>query len=131
MVYKPTTGRNNELRLFVRFKGCRDYLHLQADCELEMSSISTELLATLMMPRSKRPKVERPLDFSEGFALVRTENGLEKIPIKQAKASLQRFEGKQGSIRRSAKGRTRIMPNGYVKYNAITELDVVSYHIAK
>lgn len=89
--------------------------------------VTLDTMAKLMLPKGKRPKVVKPLDFTEGFALVRVDGQLEKWPIAQAKASLQRFEGKQGSIRRSAKGRTRIMPNGYVKYNAITEHDVVAY----
>ena len=88
---------------------------------------NTNVLAQLMLPKAKRPKAVKPLDVADGYALVRTENGLEKLPIAQAKASLGKFESRQGSIRRSAKGRTRIMPNGYARYNGITELDVVAY----
>ena len=82
-----------------------------------------------MLPKSKRPKIVKPLDFSKGFALVREDGILTKIPIAQARASIGKFESKQGSILRSSKGRTRIMPNGYAKYNNVTEMEVVSYHV--
>jgi hypothetical protein len=89
--------------------------------------VTLDTMAKLMLPKEKRPKVVKPLDFTDGYALVRVEGKLEKWTIAQAKSSLGKFEGRQGSIRRSAKGRTRIMPNGYVRYNSVTEAEVVSY----
>lgn len=45
-----------------------------------------------------------------GYALVRAENGLEKVAL--AKLEVGQFEGKQGTPRRSRKGRTYRAPNG-------------------
>lgn len=50
----------------------------------------------------------------KGYALVKTSSGLERVPLKGL--NLGCFEGKQGSIRRSRKGRTTIMPNGFARY---------------
>lgn len=89
-----------------------------------------DLLAQLMLPKEKRPKKVPALDFTKGFALVRTDAGIEKQTLsKEVKASLGRFDSKQGSIKRSRKGRTSIRPNGYARYNAITELDVIAYKV--
>jgi hypothetical protein len=89
-----------------------------------------KVLEQLMLPKHKREKVVKPLDFTRGYALVRTDAGIEKVPMSaEVKASIGKFESRQGTLKRSRKGRTSRMPNGYAKYNSITELDVVSYHI--
>ena len=90
--------------------------------------VDLDTLALLMMPREKRPKKVKPANYDKGFAMVRTDEGLIKLPLTpEVKASIGRFEGKQGSTRRSSKGRTWIMPNGYVKYIASTDMEVVGY----
>lgn len=91
-----------------------------------MDLTNTDTLATLMLPREKRPKVKRAPNYSKGFALVRGDAGLVKVPINEI-TKVGQYEGKQGSIRRSRKGRTWIMPNGYVYYNGIGAGYVVAY----
>jgi hypothetical protein len=60
-------------------------------------------------------------------ALVRVagEARLENQQVKPAQFG--RFEGKQGTKRRSRKGLVRTMPNGYVFYNGVTDTEVVAY----
>lgn len=83
-----------------------------------------------MQPKEKRAKKVPALDFTKGFALVRSDAGIEKHTLtKEVNSSLGRFDSKQGSIKRSRKGRTSIMPNGYARYNSITELDVIAYKV--
>lgn len=63
-----------------------------------------------------------------GNALVRTaDNKLEHASVKPSQFG--RFEGKQGTKRRSRKGLVRTMPNGWVKYNDITDVEVVAYSV--
>jgi len=58
---------------------------------------------------------KRKSSTAASYAIVRGESGkLERVPLKGL--NLGRFEGKQGTIKRSAKGRTSIRPNGYVRY---------------
>jgi hypothetical protein len=62
-------------------------------------------------------------------ALVRTagNNTLEQQLVKPSQFG--KFEGKQGTKRRSRKGLVRTMPNGWVKYNDVTEIEVVAYKV--
>lgn len=79
-----------------------------------------ELIAALMSGGSKSKAAQ------SGFALVRTENGLEKVALD--KINLGGFEGKAGTARRSRKGRTYRAPNGRRHYAGQYETpEVVSY----
>jgi hypothetical protein len=63
---------------------------------------------------------------NKGNAWVRNADGkLEKQLVKSSQFG--KFEGKAGSKRRSRKGMVRTMPNGWVKYNDVTDIEVVSY----
>ena len=59
-------------------------------------------------------------------ALIRTDEGtLERQLVKPSQFG--QYIGKQGTKRRSRKGLVRTMPNGWVKYNDITDVEVVAY----
>lgn len=89
--------------------------------------IDKETLRMLMLPKDKRPKKKKAPNYKKGFALVRTEQGLEKVPLSQVSYSIGKFEGKQGTTKRSSKGRTSILPNGKRYYNGLLERDIVAY----
>ena len=63
-------------------------------------------------------------------ALVRLSapNGGSVLERQQVKPSqFGAYVGKQGTKRRSRKGLVRTMPNGWVKYNDVTDIEVVAY----
>ena len=93
--------------------------------------METELIAQLMLGK-KAPKTPKTPNMSKGFVILRdTENDcLTKEAITpETRASLGKYEGRAGSIRRSRKGRTRRMPNGRRFYNGITDHEVVAYRL--
>jgi hypothetical protein len=51
-------------------------------------------------------------------AWIRKDGEIKCVALSSVKAAdFGKFEGKQGSMRRSRKGLVRILPNGYRKYN--------------
>lgn len=84
-----------------------------------------------LMKRLLEGKRKRKPSYANGFAFVRTATGeLEKVAMtSEVRKSIGRYEGKQGTVKRSRKGRSSIKPNGTRFYNAVTELEVVSYVI--
>lgn len=93
-----------------------------------MKGLDNTLIAALM---SGKPAKKREPNYSKGFAMIRTESGLDKVPITpEIRAAIGKFEGKQGSIRRSKKGRTSIRPNGRRYYvPSYSEVEVVGYKL--
>ena len=87
-----------------------------------------ELMKTLLAGK----RVKKAPSFKNGYALIRTESGLSKVPITpEIRAALGKHEGKQGTVRRSSKGASRIQANGRRYYVAPypTDVEVVSYRI--
>jgi hypothetical protein len=80
--------------------------------------MDNELLAHLMSGKAKA----KPLT---SYAILR--NG-DKVAL--SSVNVGSFDSKQGSVRRSKKGRTSIMPNGYARYcPSFDENDVVMYKV--
>lgn len=85
-----------------------------------MQGLSSEELAAIFAPRKSRT------ESVGGFAMIRGENGLEKVPL--SKLTVGAFEGKTGTLRRSRKGRTYHAPNGQRYYAGQYDTpEVVSY----
>jgi hypothetical protein len=101
------------------------------------SITDTVILANLMGGRKAAQQREKAAqtENAQGWALIRGEDGLVKVPMtSEIKAAIGRFDSKQGSTRRSKKGRTWIMPNGYSRYiNPCyhSGIEVVSYKITQ
>lgn len=67
---------------------------------------------------------------SSRCAIIRTENGLERVPMIEIKAAdLGNFVGKVGSMRRSRKGRSYRAPNGSRRYLHGDGIEVVAYKV--
>ena len=80
-------------------------------------ALSITEMQALLGPKAKQVKTN---------ALVRLSDGsLEQQQVKTSQYG--KYEGKAGSKRRSAKGHVRTMPNGFRKYNDVTEIEVVAY----
>lgn len=71
--------------------------------------MDSELIKLLLAGPVRKSSTSR-----KGYALIKQNGKLERVPLKGL--NLGHFEGRQGSIRRSRKGRTSIRPNGYVRY---------------
>jgi len=82
-----------------------------------------------MLPKDKRPKTKPALDLTKGYAIVRTDAGLETVALSSVREHIGSFQGKQGSTKRSNKGATRIRPNGRRKYVGSTDVDVIAYKV--
>lgn len=62
---------------------------------------------------------------SKGYALVKREGDLVKVSLNEVE--LGGFQGKQGTTKRSRKGRTSIRPNGSRFYAPYGKSEVVAY----
>lgn len=89
-----------------------------------------DLIAKLMLGK-KAPKTPKAPSMAKGFIILRDENDcLTKEAITpETRASIGKFEGRAGSIKRSRKGRTSRMANGRRFYNGITEHEIVAYRL--
>jgi len=78
-----------------------------------MQALNTAQVAALLAPpaqKSSRAKKRAWIREDDGSIVI-----VAKSSVKAR--DFLKFEGKQGSRRRSTKGRTVIMPNGYRKYD--------------
>lgn len=92
-----------------------------------MDGLSNEHIATLLSP--KRGQVSKSSTGRQ--ALVRAADGtLDKVAV-SVLSSVGYFEGKQGTIRRSRKGATRIQPNGSRYYCPNFDQEVIAYQPAR
>jgi hypothetical protein len=80
-----------------------------------------KLLLMLANPQRRR-KVP-----SKGYALVRSDDGLERVSLKGLEVG--HFDSKVGTPRRSRKGRTYHAPNGYANYVPYGGSEVVAYKL--
>lgn len=64
---------------------------------------------------------------STGYAWIKTPQGLDKVSLSALKSGVGQYSGKQGTIKRSRKGQTRIQPNGSRYYVNNWDEEVVSY----
>lgn len=87
-----------------------------------MDGLDPKLIKALMSGRKITKKAQR-------FALIRTEDGIEKVPLKNLEPG--EFHGKVGTTRRSRKGRTYKAPNGSRKFQPNWEQEVVAYTSSK
>lgn len=79
-------------------------------------------LQSLMAPDKTGRKGKAP------NAVIRNADGqLETAFVKSSQFG--KFDSKMGTKRRSRKGRVVTMPNGYARYNGITDTEVVMYQV--
>ena len=77
----------------------------------------TSLMAPSKVAKGKAPN-----------AVIRNADGqLETAFVKSSQFG--KFDSKMGTKRRSRKGRVVTMPNGYARYNGITDTEVVAYQV--
>jgi hypothetical protein len=88
--------------------------------------MNPELIARLMAPPSKK---------SGGYVIVLENGRAVRKPIDKEVARIARsFQGKQGTVRRSSKGRTYIAPNGSRRFTLPYDLarpEVIAYNLGK
>lgn len=62
-----------------------------------------------------------------GYALVKREGDLVKVALSEVAGMIGGFQGKQGTIKRSRKGRAVIQPNGRRFYAPYGPSEVIAY----
>ena len=86
-----------------------------------MEGLSPKKIQSLMSGARKKNPAQK------GFALIRTESGLEKVSLRDLNNGVGSFDGKTGTPKRSRKGRTYPAPNGRRFYAPNWQDDVVLY----
>lgn len=79
-----------------------------------------QLIEALMGGRRIQKKAQ-----ASAFALIRTENGVEKVSLKDLETG--HFDSKLGTTKRSRKGRTYKAANGYTKFAPNWDTEVIAH----
>lgn len=102
---------------------------LQASYSYVCKQVNGRQTVKALRESEVRALLATPAQSQVKLAFIASDEGLTSVPMSSVKASaLGKFEGKQGTSKRSRKGVVRIQPNGWRKYND-TDATVVAYQL--
>jgi hypothetical protein len=84
-----------------------------------------DLLQALLSGKRIKPKL---VEATKEYALIREADGkVKRVLLADVKGGVGEFDSKLGSTKRSRKGRTYRAANGYARYAANHETEVIAY----
>jgi hypothetical protein len=83
-----------------------------------------DLIQALLSGKRIKPKL---VEATKEYALIRDGSQVKRVLLADVKGGVGEFDSKLGSTKRSRKGRTYRAANGYARYAANHETEVICY----